>query len=96
MNAAAQAHLAKAKEYVSQGEQYYSMAAEQIIAARNEGATWAECGDALGRSDKWCSRIVTWHESPGNSGTGPFWRLAVSMSSRARTPCWSPKDRISK
>jgi len=66
MNASAQAHLDMAKEYVAQGEQYYRMAAEQMLAAKEEGATWVEIADSLGRAESWVRRIVSWHETPAN------------------------------
>jgi hypothetical protein len=68
MNAAAKAHLAKAKEYADRGEQFYRMAAEQMRAAKDSGATMVEIGDGMERSATWCKDIMAWHETPANRG----------------------------
>ena len=63
MNTEAKQHLAKAKEYADRGEQFYRMAAEQMIAARQaEPLTWKQIAEVIGRSASWCSRVVSWHE----------------------------------
>jgi hypothetical protein len=66
MNTAAQKHLARALSYIEKGEAFYMKAAEEIMAARTEGATWNECGDELGRSFQWCKDIVAWAKTPAN------------------------------
>jgi hypothetical protein len=72
MNASAKAHLAKAKEYVAKGEQFYRMAAEQIVAAQAEDSTLSnrEIGEWFGRSHTWVQDIVRWHTS--GSARTPF------------------------
>jgi hypothetical protein len=74
MKAAAKAHLARAKEYVAKGEQFYRKAAEQIMAARSEGSTWTEINSGLGRGEKYAERIVKFCETPAKerAGTAPF------------------------
>jgi hypothetical protein len=69
VNEAASTHCRKAKEYVGRGEEYYRKAAAEMRAAKDAGATWTEIADAIGRSDRWCERIVAWAESPGNTAT---------------------------
>jgi hypothetical protein len=71
VNKQAEAHLAKAKEYVAKGEQFYRMAAEQMRATKEAGATWVEIADGLGRSESWVRDTVAWHETPANNRRGP-------------------------
>ena len=74
MNASAKAHLAKAKEYVDRGEQFYRMAAEQIIAAQQADATLAnrEIGAWFDRSATWVRDIVRWHTSAQDTASLPY------------------------
>jgi hypothetical protein len=74
MNGRATALLAEAKGFLARGEEFYRKAAEKMRAAKDEGATWAEIGEALGHSKSWAERIVSWHETPANSAsrTAPF------------------------
>lgn len=74
MNTAAEQHLAKAKDYVARGEEFYRKAAEEIEAALSLGATWVDAGDAIGHSDEWCKKIVAWSKIPANDNksTMPF------------------------
>src|SRR5262245_54258390 len=66
MNSKARAHLATAKGYIAKGDGYYEKAAKEIRAARDDGATWVEIGDALGHGEKWARYIVKWAETPAN------------------------------
>ena len=55
------------------GEQFYRMAAEQMRAAKDAGATWVEIADALGHEETWATRIVAWAENPANGeARAPF------------------------
>lgn len=71
MNTQAEKHLAKAEGYLAKGEAWYRKAADEMRAAKNEGAIWPEIGDRLGRSKSWCERIVAWAESPANDASAP-------------------------
>jgi hypothetical protein len=82
MNKQAESHLTKAKEYVERGEQFYRMAAEQIMAARSEGATWPEINEGLGRGDEYAERIAKWIKTPANTA--------------ASTPFSEPKGEVAK
>lgn len=58
-------HLAKAKQYIAKGEDYYRKAAEEIKAERDENETpWREIADRLEKSHVWCQKLV---RSLGNS-----------------------------
>lgn len=74
MTKTAEKHLAAAKDYVAKGEQFYRKAAAEMVAAKNEGATWVEIGDGVDRSDEWCKVVVAWAKTPANSNksTLPF------------------------
>lgn len=66
MTSNAEKHLAAAKEYVAKGEGFYLKAAAEMKAAKDDGATWVEIADNLGRADSWVRRIVAWYETPAN------------------------------
>lgn len=53
-------HLAKAKDYIAKGDDYYFKAAAEILAAKEERPelTWVEIGRQLGRSEAWVRRLV--------------------------------------
>lgn len=51
-------HLAKAREYIGRGEEFYRKAAEEIAAARLEGYTWPAIASGVGRSQSWCKELV--------------------------------------
>jgi hypothetical protein len=54
-------HLARAKEYIAEGDNYYAKAADEIIAAMDEDAdlSWTVVAARVGMSDRWCRRLVT-------------------------------------
>lgn len=66
MNTTAEKHLKKAADYLGRGDEFYRHAAAEIELARESGATWVQCGDALGRSESWCVKIVNWAKRPAN------------------------------
>jgi len=83
MNLLAHAHLTKARDYIGRGERYYERAAKSIRAAREAGASWRECGVALGRSDSWCKQLVTWAEIPANErSNSPYSGYAAKVNLR--------------
>jgi hypothetical protein len=67
------AHLAKAREYIGKGEQFYRQAAEEIMAARGEGWPWPAIGEALGREKSWAERLVAWStDRSARAAVSPF------------------------
>lgn len=70
----ARKHIAKAKEYLAKGDEFYLHAATEMELAREAGATWVEIGDALGRDKSWCRKIAAWAKIPANKRVGatPF------------------------
>lgn len=53
-------HLAKAKDYIAKGDEYYARAADEIAAwlAEDESRTQAQAGEALGVSDRQVRRLL--------------------------------------
>lgn len=84
MNASAKAHLAKAKEYADRGEQFYRMAAEQIIAAQTADSTLGqrEIAAWFDRSQRWVGELVRWHTSADDRPTPFSGDTALNLSSR--------------
>lgn len=70
MTKGAEQHLAKARDYVARGEEFYRKAAEEIIAARNEGATVEECAESIDRSKTWVLDTLKWYLRNGQSTRG--------------------------
>jgi len=60
MNKSAERHLAFAKDYLAQGDQYYRQAKAEIDAAHAEGASVQEIAKGLGRSDQWVRDTLYW------------------------------------
>jgi hypothetical protein len=60
MAAGTQDHLARAKEYIAQGDSYYAKAADEIIAAQKEDPTLSnvEIARRIGRNESWVRRLV--------------------------------------
>jgi len=71
VNDQAAKHLAKAEGYLDKGDGWYRKAGEEILAAREAGASYAECGDRLGRSKSWCEKIAAWAKVPANGASAP-------------------------
>jgi hypothetical protein len=71
MNEQATTHLAKAKDYVAKGEQFYRKAAEEIVAAQEVGATQREVAEAIGRGRTWVTTLLSWARDASRTGT-PF------------------------
>jgi hypothetical protein len=60
MNARAKKHLAKAKDYLAKGDQFYRKAKPEIDAALNEGASLREVSRFLDRSKDWVADVRDW------------------------------------
>lgn len=60
MNDLAQSHLAKAKEYIAQGDEFYRQAKEHIDAALASGASLREVSRFLDRSKDWVANVRDW------------------------------------
>lgn len=60
MNHVAEQHLARAKEYVARGEEFYRKAAEEIIAAQKADPTLSNraIGEWFGYGESWVSDVV--------------------------------------
>lgn len=73
-------HLALAKEYIAKGDDYYSRAAAEIVAAKEEypELTWVEIGRRLGRDESWVRRLV---ESFRKSAAAPETEFKVNWQS---------------
>jgi hypothetical protein len=54
-----QDHLARAKEYIAQGDDFYRKAADEIRSAiTNDGVTQTQAARALGRSQSWVAKLL--------------------------------------
>jgi hypothetical protein len=60
MNEQAKGHLARARDYLARGEEFYRKAKSQIDAAKAKGASVQEIAKALGRSDQWVRDTLYW------------------------------------
>jgi hypothetical protein len=71
VNTQATKHLAKAKDYVARGEEFYRKAAEEIVAAQEADPTLGqrEIAESLGRSKTWVQEVVSW-STTGRSTRG--------------------------
>lgn len=60
MNPSAEQHLAKAKEYIAKGDEFYRAAKPEIDAAKAEGATLMEISRILEKSHQWVADVLKW------------------------------------
>lgn len=67
-------HLAKARDYLARGEEFYARAADEIIAAQKADPTlgYREIGARLDRSEKWARMLVRWRTSAEDPPPSPF------------------------
>ena len=74
MNQIAEQHLAKARDYVSRGEEFYRKAAEEIVAAQEADPTLSnrDIGQRLGKSREYVRRLVTAHTNSTRASGGEF------------------------
>jgi transposase len=73
VNKSAEQHLAKAREYVARGEEFYRKAAEEIVAAMQDDPTLSsrQIAELLGRSKTWVNDLVRWDTS-GREADTPY------------------------
>lgn len=66
-------HLARAKDYIAKGEDYYRKAAGEIVAAMRDDPALSqrEIGAQVGKSRDWVGRLVRWHTN-GDRDHAPF------------------------
>lgn len=66
-------HLARAKDYIARGEDYYRKAAQEIVAAMEADPTlsYRKVGEQLGHDRTWVARLVKWSTSV-SPAHGPF------------------------
>ena len=75
-------HLAKAREYIGRGEEFYRKAAGEIIAARKQGFTWPAISQGVEKSVTWCKTLVTNAESGQYSApfAGEYGRVKATLT----------------
>lgn len=66
-------HLARARDYLARGEEFYARAADEIIAAREADPTlgYREIGKRLARSEYWARELVKWRTSAMDTSPTP-------------------------
>lgn len=64
----AQKHIDNAAKLLTKGDGLYRQAGEEILLAREAGATWTEIGKALDRSTTWCKDVARWAKTPAKAG----------------------------
>jgi hypothetical protein len=74
MNDQAVIHLAKAKDYVAKGEEFYRKAAKEIAAAQEADPQLSkrEIGEWFERGEDWVREIVRWGTNPEDTRETPF------------------------
>lgn len=60
MNKQAENHLAKAKDYIVKGDEYYRKAKPEIHAAQEKGANTSEIARFLSMSRTWVTDVLAW------------------------------------
>jgi hypothetical protein len=60
MNASAEKHLAKAKDYIAKGDEFYRKAKPEIELAQRNGANTSEIARFLGKSHTWVTDVLAW------------------------------------
>ena len=94
-------HISLAREYIAKGEEFYAKAADEIIAAFDEGAGYAAIARGLSRSETWVRDLAAWRrtglESPNPQDPGPSTPYAGQYEERmdraARTALKDPEQR---
>lgn len=66
-------HLARAKDYIGRGEEFYRKAAEEIIAAQGSDPSlgYGRIAKTIGKGETWVGDLVRWHTNPRGRET-PF------------------------
>lgn len=70
-------HLAKARDYLARGEEFYARAADEILAAqKQDGLQQKQIAEYLGRSPSWVNLLVQWRRAaisdPKSAAASPF------------------------
>lgn len=67
-------HLAKAKQYIAKGEDYYRKAAEEIVAAMDEDPNLSRRSVAkeIGRSHAWVNDLLSWQGGKRANQPSPY------------------------
>lgn len=96
-------HLARAKEYIGRGEEFYRKAAAEIIAAQaqDHSLSNAAIGLAIGKSEFWVRKIVQWSTTaiPGSDDLpfgGETKRESVDRSATRKTLRDSTPEQIAE
>jgi hypothetical protein len=79
--------LDRAKHAIESGETSLHVAAEDIAAARDQGATQRQIAEAVGKSAAWVNRLLKWRESGYHDGTafGPQAKAARQRAQRVHS-----------
>lgn len=64
----------RAREYIAKGEEFYAKAADEIVAAFEEGMSFPTIARELGRSVSWVKELAAWRRSgtPGPNSQDPL------------------------
>lgn len=67
-------HIARAKDYIAKGEDYYRKAADEIVSARkaDPAITFRQIANEVGKSAGWVSALVQWRTNVQDPEHGPF------------------------
>lgn len=90
----AQRHLTAAKAAIKAGEKSAREAADHLAAALRAGETQASIALAVGKSEPWVSRMLTWQKACFPTDT-PFGPQSKAKRERAKS-VEAPKDRSNK
>ena len=80
--------LDRAKQAIESGETSLHAAAEDIAAAREQGATQRQIGEAVGKSAAWVNRLLKWRQSGYQDDTafGPQAKARRLRAQRVESP----------
>jgi hypothetical protein len=84
--------LSRAKHAIDSGEASLHAAAEDIAAAREQGATQRQIAKAVGKSAAWVNRLLRWRESGYQDGTA-FGPQAKASRQRAQQRVQATKQK---
>jgi hypothetical protein len=75
-------HVAKARDYLGKGDGYYERAADEMIAAQDDGMSTRQLAAALGRSQQWIATVIKWGRDHSSSQPTPFGTAGKDASRR--------------
>jgi hypothetical protein len=84
--------LSRAKHAIESGETSLHVAAEDIAAAQEQGATQREIAEAVGKSAAWVNRLLAWRRQGYRDDT-PFGPQEKAKRQRARVQATEQKKR---